>query len=127
MQRCFEFEYENEETGEFSMEKIPATWEICGVCDGEGKESAYLGAITQDDLESSGDQDDFEHYLDGGYDRTCECCGGSGKVLTPDWKLMDYQIEAGTELGKIYTAYQRHLEFEADYQRECAMERAMGC
>lgn len=58
-------------------------WRICPRCEGEGKSSAYLGAFTSDDMEELG-QDFQEDYANGEYDKTCEQCGGSGKVQKAD-------------------------------------------
>lgn len=124
--RKIRWEYENDD-GECQMVDIPAKWEICCECSGEGKSSAYLGAITQEDRDLHWSHDEFEDYMNGGYDRTCESCGGSGKVLVPDWDFMDCEIRIGSERGKIYKAYEDFLKFEAEYERECAMERMMGC
>lgn len=63
--------------------EIPATWEICGRCQGEGSSSAHLGAITQDDWENDWSPDEQDDYLNGAYDKPCGICAGSGKVLEP--------------------------------------------
>jgi hypothetical protein len=62
---------------------VPAQWEICCDCRGTGGSSAYLGAFTSDEWY---DQDEgFQHdYMQGRYDRPCDGCGGSGKVLSVD-------------------------------------------
>ncbi len=73
-------------------------WIICGECFGEGKSSAYLGAITQEDRERDWDPDEFERYMEGGYDRICGCCKGAGKVRTK--------------------FYENYCEEKADYRSE---------
>lgn len=55
-------------------------WIICPECRGEGKSSAYLGAITQEDRERDWDPDSWDDYMNGAYDRICDCCNGTGKV-----------------------------------------------
>lgn len=55
-------------------------WCICPECGGDGGSSAYLGVVNPDDW----DEEEFQHYLDGRYDRPCTFCGGSGKLLTAD-------------------------------------------
>jgi len=114
------FEYENDDGDEVCVE-IPMEWQICYVCNGEGKESAYLGAITQEDRDRDWDHDDFAHYMSGGYDRPCAACRSTGKVLEVDWETFE---EQNPEACK---AYQQYLEYEACYEQECRMERMMGC
>lgn len=62
---------------------LPAKWEICPQCQGHGKSSAYLGAFTRDEMDEQG-QEFMEDYMRGDYDRACEHCKGSGKVLVED-------------------------------------------
>lgn len=66
--------------------ELPFKWVICGTCRGHGKSSAYLGAFTGDQMRE--DPDFAEEYMAGGYDRTCDECGGSGKVKVVDMKAM---------------------------------------
>lgn len=62
---------------------FPARYEICSRCEGAGKSSAYLGAFSAERMEEEGP--DFQHcYMRGEYDRPCEACDGTGKVLEPD-------------------------------------------
>lgn len=51
-------------------------WEICGRCRGDGTLGGYPGVYTSDDFAE--DPDFFDDYI--AYRRTCEDCGGSGKV-----------------------------------------------
>lgn len=62
---------------------IPAVWEICSNCQGNGSHSKHLGAITQEDLDRDWSADEFDAYLAGAYDKQCEVCHGSGKVKFP--------------------------------------------
>jgi hypothetical protein len=74
-------------TNEAGEEEIlPYRYQICGQCRGHGKSSAYLGAFTGGQMRE--DPEFFEDYMAGHYDRTCETCGGSGKVAIPHWKKM---------------------------------------
>ena len=59
---------------------LPARYEICSHCRGAGASSAYLGAFTRDDMDEAG-PDFAEDYFAGRYDRTCDHCQGTGKVL----------------------------------------------
>lgn len=61
--------------------KVPAHWEICSCCNGEGKSSAYLGAYSREEFDREFDYEEQERYFAGEYDRPCEECRGSGKVL----------------------------------------------
>ena len=54
-------------------------WHICPTCEGNGKHSLDLGAITSSDREEW-DDEEFQQYIDGAYDRRCDTCGGSGKI-----------------------------------------------
>jgi DnaJ-class molecular chaperone len=67
--------------------ELPFTWEICHACSGHGKSSAYLGAYTRDEMEEQGSEF-IEDYCAGHYDRTCDNCGGSGKVKVADESRM---------------------------------------
>jgi hypothetical protein len=94
---------------------LPSCWEICDHCRGEGRSSAYLGAFTRDELDD--DPEFFEDYRAGRYDRTCEECGGSGKVKVVDRESADpAALEA-------YDAQQRELAETRAIERA---ERAMG-
>jgi RecJ-like exonuclease len=61
---------------------LPARWAICEHCQGEGKSSAHLGAITAEEFYE--DPDFKENYLEGLYDQPCGHCKGSGKVKVID-------------------------------------------
>jgi hypothetical protein len=64
--------------------ELPFHWEICGHCRGNGTSSAYLGAYTSDEW-SQQDPEWQEDYIAGRFDRTCDDCGGSGKVKRVTW------------------------------------------
>jgi hypothetical protein len=100
---------------------LPFKWCICSDCNGHGKSSAYLGAITQSDREPGGsweDPDDFACYMSGGYDKRCDTCDGTGKVqVVDDEKLTKEQRKQLRE--------QRQADRE--YAAEVAAERRFGC
>lgn len=73
----------NEETDDEQTHEIPAEWIICHDCQGNGSHSKHLGAFTQEDIDRDWSHGEWEDYLDGAYDKQCEECKGSGKVLTP--------------------------------------------
>lgn len=97
---------------------LPTRWAICPECDGHGKSSAYLGAITADDRERDWSEEEFDEYLRGGYDRRCDACEGSGKVKEVDWRRLS---NAEREV------WRAKCEEEAAYRAECRLERMMGC
>lgn len=107
--------------GDLEEVALPCRWTICRSCDGHGKSSRYLGAITQDDRLPGGsweDPDDFAEYMRGGYDRTCDECGGSGKVREVDVDRLSAEDRA---------AWLEQVRDEREYERECEMERRYGC
>lgn len=69
--------------GEAPPDRSP--WMICQECHGEGKSSAYLGAITQEDRDRDWDPDAWDDYLSGAYDRICGVCKGEGKIREKAW------------------------------------------
>jgi len=101
-------------TEEEKTSRIPCKWAICSECDGHGGHSRHIGAITQEDRDRDWSEDEFDHYMRGGYDRQCEECKGSGKVKVPNMDALSPELRE---------EYQEHLEDEADYARECAAER----
>jgi hypothetical protein len=52
-------------------------WVICSRCEGDGTLGGYPGVYTQDDFAQ--DPDFFEDYMR--HTRSCEDCGGTGKML----------------------------------------------
>jgi hypothetical protein len=118
----FLFRYLDDEGNETEREPLvlPHIWEICGTCRGEGRSSAYLGAITQDEWAEDWDYEEQERYMAGGYDRTCDECGGAGKVKVVDEER--FQRTHSTE----YAKWQTDREEEAAYHRMCEAERRMG-
>lgn len=96
--------------------KVPVVWVICGVCSGEGKSSAHLGAFSGDEMDA--DPDFRDDYMSGVYDRQCDECKGSGKELEVDWDTVDPAVR---------TALEAHFQFLADCRAEDEAERRMGC
>lgn len=105
------------EDGEPIVHELPAMWIICGQCRGEGMSSAYLGAISQEDRERDWDPDDWDAYMDGAYDRPCDCCGGTGKVRELNEEACDKEVLA---------LYHKAAQEEREYEAMCRAERAMG-
>ena len=96
--------------------ELPFKWEICSVCEGRGKSSAYLGAYTQDEMDQQGPEF-FEDYIGGVYDRTCDACESTGKVKVADkarisklnWREWEAQCRADREVDAEERAERRQL------------------
>jgi hypothetical protein len=101
--------------------EIPAHWEICGTCHGEGHHCRHLGAITEEDREQGWSYDEWEDYRAGLYDRECGDCRGTGKVKAVDWRTFKRSNP------EAWAAYKKDLEEEDLYQSICRMEQMLGC
>lgn len=106
------FTYTDHEGSETEI-TVPATWEICTDCRGNGGSSAYLGAFTREEWDEEGHEWQ-EDYLAGHYDRPCEHCRGSGKVLVID------REHADPADVKRYDEHMRHLAEMAAQDRALA-------
>lgn len=95
---------------------LPAVWTICRTCRGNGTHAHGIGAITGSEW-AEWHEDEREDYLAGRYDRTCEACDGSGKVLTVDEERADAAVLALYE--------ERQADAAAERARE-QYERRMG-
>ena len=97
---------------------LPAKWEICGNCGGDGKHvNPAIDGHGISPEEFAEDPDFEEAYFSGVYDVLCQECKGSGKVLGPDFDKWD---------NETIEAYHKHLEEEASYRAMCEAERRMG-
>lgn len=67
------------------------------------------------------DQEFFEAYMAGQYDRVCEECKGNKIVMVVDWERAKESHPA--ELAR----YAEHLREEREYRQMCEAERRMGC
>lgn len=105
------------EDGDEVTHTLPHVWAICSHCRGEGKSSAYLGAFTADEMYEEGPEF-MEDYMSGFYDRTCDECGGSGKVMEVDEDRCPPDLLA---------KYEAKLADDYEYEQMCAAERRMGC
>jgi hypothetical protein len=92
---------------------LPGKWAICGTCRGNGKHSHDLGCITEEDRSRDWSPDEWEDYMNGAYDRQCEECGGSGKVVVIDEDECERQGR-----GDDMLAYYDELDREAQWARE---------
>lgn len=115
-----EFTY-TDEAGEEIPARLPAEWEICSTCRGNG--THVNPAIDGNGIspEQFAEDPDFaESYFAGHYDVRCADCNGTGKVLVPVRPADDSDRSA--EL----VAYDEKLADDAAYERMCEMERRMG-
>lgn len=86
------------EDPESELDLAATEWCICGQCHGEGTSSLYLGAYTASEFYEM-DEDWRDDYMGGRFDRTCESCGGSGKVreVREDWLAHHPEVQAAIE------------------------------
>lgn len=101
--------------------ELPARWVICGQCDGHGMSSAYLGAFTREDIEDQGPEF-MEEYMNGGYDRPCETCKGTGKIRIIDEDRCTSELE---RKGLAHHLESQAIEAESEAERRAEM-RMMG-
>ena len=97
--------------------ELPTHWEVCPVCDGEGKHvnpSIDAGGINPADE----DPEFLEDYMSGVYDVVCNHCGGRTTVREVDVDAMSPELRQ---------AYEDDLRFEAEYEAERRAEFLLGC
>lgn len=94
---------------------LPAKWTICGTCHGNGAHSLHLGAITSEDRRLNWDEDSFNDYMSGAYDRKCDDCDGTGKVL---------QIDRRAMMTEAQKAALKKYDDDAEIDRQLAAEEA---
>lgn len=112
-------EWIDEDDEGFEVEhEIPAMWEICTRCHGNGTHvnpSIDGNGITQSEW-AEWDDDEREGYFRGDYDVACGPCSGSGKVLVPDVARCD---------PKLLQRYEDYVTGKAQIQAEEAMWRRL--
>jgi hypothetical protein len=103
---------------------LPASYEVCSRCRGEGKHTnpAIDGnGITAEEFDRDWDDESKEAYFAGDYDVLCGECGGKRVTLVINEAECKRQgLEADLE------AYYENLRDEAACRAECAAERRMG-
>lgn len=115
------FETLDEETCEIEVE-LPAKYEVCSRCDGEGKHvnPAIDGnGIGQEEFDA--DPDFEEAYFSGRYDITCERCEGKRVELVVDAAECKRQ-----GLEKELKDYYRHRREMREVDQMMESERRMG-
>lgn len=110
------------EEGTEAEVELPAKYEVCERCQGEGKHvnpSIDGNGISREDFDQ--DPDFEEAYFRGDYDVNCEECKGRTTVLEVDEAACKAQ-----GLEKALEAYWQARRDDAAYRREVEAERRMG-
>lgn len=121
MSNHIEFSYYDYDLDEDVSIDLPAVWEICGVCSGNGSyvnKSIDGNGITHEEWVRDWDDEERQHYFRGAYDVTCTTCNGNGKILVYDMENIAPEIVELIET-------QERLDDYHDYERES--ERRFGC
>lgn len=104
----------NSESRNKNKRELPFIWTICGRCSGHGTSSEHLGAFTGEQMRE--DPDFAAAYMAGEYDRSCDHCEGTGKVMAPDFEKIS-KADA-----KEYRAQMRaNREVDAEHEAERRM------
>lgn len=101
----------SDDEGDYSEEiELPAKWEVCGRCHGEGKHdpASFSGGFSAEDFAE--DPDFAEEYFKGSYDVSCEECHGRTTVLMIDEKSLT------EEQRKQYETYMKQQYEAARYR-----------
>jgi hypothetical protein len=118
------FVYEDPETGEevSLSETVPIKMEICPTCEGFGQyvnPNIDRNGLTSEDFDN--EPGFYEDYMGGLYDITCAQCAGAKVVPAIDVDNLSPSIK---ETVKKYQEWIKEQEQdEAEYRRECEMER----
>lgn len=101
--------------------EVPAIWEICSRCSGDGHHSnpAIDGnGIGMDEWYGPDwDDESRESYMSGAWDVRCEAGCKGGKILVVDRDRTDPKVLRGLEEG---------AQADADYAAEVEAEQRMG-
>lgn len=100
--------------------ELPAMWEVCSRCDGEGHHSNPAidghGITMEEWLGPDWDDESRERYMSGGYDIPCTECKGERLVLVVDYsKLTPEEEEAVIKHQSDMAADARQREAEQLY------------
>ena len=101
--------------------ELPAKYEVCSRCDGQGKHDhpAFSNGISSDEWNGPDwDDDSREGYMSGRYDVTCEECKGRNVVLEVDRDNCPEHLMA---------EYDSWCDSMNHSMQEEAAERRMGC
>lgn len=104
--------------------ELPMKFEVCSRCAGKGTHvnpSVDGHGITQSERENEWSHDEWEGYLSGAYDVTCDDCRGQ-RVMP----VVDEEAVTRQKLDAEYEIICEHETRAAMYAREEAHERRMG-
>lgn len=93
--------------------RIESRREICDDCRGEGHNSRHLGVFDRETIDEM-DEEQWEWYRSGVYDRPCSACGGSGKVREIDTDAMPDDVRQWIEQYQNDT-YNHAMERRAEW------------
>lgn len=112
------FKLWNDDSQEFEPTELPAKYEVCEACEGEGRECT-LGAMTGDEYREllDGDPDFPEDYKSGVYDRQCSCCKGKRVVAHIDLERINDPV--------LKDKVEAHMAEEGEAAAERRYERQM--
>ena len=98
--------------------ELPMKYEVCPVCEGEGKHvnpAIDAGGLSEEMME---DEEFLDGYMGGVYDVSCNRCKGKRVVPAVDWNAMPEDHRK---------AYEKQLDDEAGWEAERLAEIRMGC
>lgn len=114
---------------------LPAKFEVCDRCQGEGKHvnpNVDGHGLSREDFDQ--DPDFEEAYFSGVYDVTCYTCKGEKVMPTIDYDAMrDRPVRrlglwvTGKSRERLLKRIHDSWEADADYEAMCEMERRYGC
>ena len=107
--------YDNDE-GSSEEVTLPAKYEVCWRCRGEGVHDCWEGGMTSDEMHEQGPEF-IDDYFSGVYDKRCTVCNGQRVVSVVDRDRLMPDMRA---------RYDKHVQQEADWAAELAHERRMG-
>jgi len=110
--------------GEEEFAVFPCKFEVCSTCQGRGTHvnpSIDSGGISSEDFYD--DPDFAADYMGGVYDVCCYECGGRNVSPVIDC----HQLKNDDKLLDQFNRWQKRMDDDADWERESAMERALGC
>lgn len=104
--------------------QLPANWEICSTCRGNGGHSLRFGAITEEDRRLNWDDESFQDYMSGAYDETCQTCEGTGKVAVVDREACAPHPDLAAALA--YKDEQERIDAEIEAEHRAEMRYCYG-
>ncbi len=96
--------------------ELPAVWDICERCKGEGQHvnpNIDGHGISAEEWEQDWDEESRETYMSGGYDVPCEARCNGGKVLVVDEEACKHEPRKS-----LYEAYKKQEAERAQSDRE---------